>query len=543
MMRERFRVRVGGQGPRGIIRPVFYLYFLRHDIIMIPTNDFAAWVPEFEQRLRKVTDITTEVPILTNIREDARLSDYSPASRQKKGYDVNWLGIRRYCSETGCVCRSRKDGELILYRFDMNSGYYRELPVRVLANELAKGLIDVAPDIVLSTRFVNQVEVNILPYLPEVSGLANTADRRKLAEAYTEGEVIPFRNGVYSILRNKLLPRTSYVFIEHPLDIDFNPGTLKNPIRKRYMEMMCGDEQLFELLFEQMGYIMYARTFNVPTCTIFYGSGANGKSIVLDILEKIIGTENISTLSMYDMANSFSIAQSEGKLVNISSDSSAGPGSAMMATSDVREFIKKSTAGELYTFNPKNKGVHMGYGPRKFLFASNTLLNFGGMDGGLIRRMYAIPFNATFKEDRNVKCTFYEKDAMEWFAMQSLVSMMCMLRRRMGGRELTEPELDGEYLVCDAAQEMKSEQMAAQDTVLDWLSTDLDLDIQDKEQVRFALIGRADLYYTYKRFCKDTGRQDKTMKSFHSMLKTMYGIGQHRSMKDGAHVYIAVDQV
>ena len=504
-------------------------------------EDFAAWAPEFEARLKGCIDVSDDIPILTDVRQEAQLSDYAPVARVKGKYTINWLALRRYCGDTGCACRMRKDGEFILYRFSMKTGYYYELPLKVLVNELIRGILSVAPDILLSTRFSSQVEVNILPNLPDVTNLATTDSRKELARPYLEGEVIPFKNGIYSILRNKLLPRTSYVFIEHPLDVNFNPSALSNGIRKRYLEMMCGDEKLFELLFEQLGYIMYAKTFNVPTCTMFYGAGANGKSIVLDILSKLIGNENISTLSMYDMANSFSIAQSEGKLVNISSDSSAGPGSAMMATSDVREFIKKSTSGEMYTFNPKNKSVHMGYGPRKFIFASNVLLNFGGMDGGLARRMYAIPFNATFKEDRNIKCTFYEPDAMEWFAMQALVSLMCMLRRRMHGRELTETDLDGEYLICEASQEMKSEQMAAQDTLLDWLSTDLELDIQNKDEVRKALIGRAELFYTYSRFCRDTGRLPKSMKAFHSSLKTQFGIGQRRSTKDGVHIYIATD--
>ena len=531
----------GGFGPVGFIRSVFYLYLLDHPIRMNPDEDFAAWSPEFEARLKACTDVADDIPTLTDVRQEAQLSDYSPVTFSKGKYEINWLGLRRYCKDVGCVCRVRKDGEFILYRFSMKTGYYYELPLKILVNELIRGILDVAPNIPLSTRFPSMVEVNILPNLPDIDNLATTESRRELTKPYFEGEVIPFKNGVYSILHNKLLPRTSYVFIEHPLDVNFNPSALSNGIRERYLEMMCGDEKLFELLFEQMGYIMYAKTFNVPTCTILYGAGANGKSVVLDILSKLIGNENFSTLSMYDMANSFSIAQSEGKLVNISSDSSAGPGSAMMATSDVREFIKKSTSGEMYTFNPKNKSVHMGYGPRKFIFASNVLLNFGGMDGGLARRMYAIPFNATFKEDRNIKCTFYEPDAMEWFAMQALVSLMCMLRRRMHGKELTETDLDGEYLICEASQEMKSEQMAAQDTMLDWLSTDLELDIQNKEEVRQALIDRAELYLTYSRFCRDTGRQPKSMKLFHASLKTQFGIGQRRSTRDGTHIYIATE--
>ena len=241
------------------------------------------------------------------------------------------------------------------------------------------------------------------------------------------------------------------------------------------------------------------------------------------------------------MTNAFTVARSEGKLINITHDASpASSNSNLTATSNIVEFIKKSTSGEPHTFNPKNGAVHEGYGPRKFIFATNALLNFGGMDGGLARRMYTIPFNATFKQDAAVEDTFYEKGAMEWFAMQALVSMLCMIRRRMGDRMYMDVKLDGTYLKCDAADEMKSEQMAAQDTVLDWLSTELELDIQDKESVRDALVDKASLYGTYCRFCSETGRQFKSMKQFHATLKAMFNIGQRRTMSGGEHVYIAV---
>jgi phage/plasmid-associated DNA primase len=88
---------------------------------------------------------------------------------------------------------------------------------------------------------------------------------------------------------------------------------------------------------------------------------------------------------------------------------------------------------------------------------------------------------------------------------------------------------------------MKSEQMIASDTVYHWISETFEVDIQDKEAVRAALVGNIDLFKDYCTFCNSSGRQPKTINSFHSMLKSIYRVDQRRSMRGGAHVYIAVE--
>ena len=376
---------------KGSYRPVFIIYFFEHVSSMTPYEETIAWARDFEAHFKDCKDLA-EVPVLTNVKSGARVADYIPVTREKNGYVIDWRALSRYCAEAGYIRKVSKDGEITIYRFDISSGYYQVVAPKILLLEIINGI----------------------SCLRATTDLASTEERRNLASMYSDGEVIPFKNGIYSIRYNKLLPRTSYVFIEHPLNVDFNPSALDNPIRQRYMDVMCGDEQLFELLFEQLGYAMYARTFIVPTCTIFYGGGSNGKSNVLKVLSKIIGERNISSLTLNDMTNAFTVARSEGKLINITHDaSSASANSNLTATSNIVEFIKKSTSGEPHTFNPKNGAVHEGYGPRKFIFATNVMLNFGSMDGGLARRMYTIPFNATFKQDAAVEDSFLRTRKLE----------------------------------------------------------------------------------------------------------------------------------
>jgi putative DNA primase/helicase len=311
-----------------------------------------------------------------------------------------------------------------LYRFDRDIGYYIQCSTDSLVWHLMNVLRTYFPDCTVPATFFSLVENNVLPCLPDIDKLTDSSPEFEAVRAYyVDRELVPFKNGIYSLQDNVLLPRTSFIFVDHPLDVDFDPSALENDIADRFMEMMCNNSDLFELLFEQIGYALYARSFIVPTVTIFYGAGANGKSIVLDLVKRIVGSNNISTLSMYDMTNAFSLASSEGKLLNLSTDSSAGPGDTMIATANTAEFMKKATSGEAFSFNPKHSKPRIGYGPRKFMFATNVMLKFGGIDEGLARRIYAVPFNAKFEEDYSMKVKLTSESTKTWFAMQALISL------------------------------------------------------------------------------------------------------------------------
>ena len=506
---------------------------------MQSNEDFLDWRTEFEQRIRGFRNLREDQGIETDLQENAELPDFNPVFYDRAGEPskINWEGLQNYCRACGYIRHSPAEGIYLLYKFNFKTGYYEKLSMDTFSMNLAVQLKEYYPSLPLGTTFIGRVASEIFPSLRDSTDLCPSSEST-LQMMYSSGEMIPFSNGIYSFMTNKLLPRTSYIFIEHPLNVAFNPEALSNPIRQRYLDMMCGDEELFELLFEQLGYAMYARTFIVPTCTILDGAGSNGKSIVTNIITNIVGVRNISSLSMCDMNNAFALAQTEGKLLNLAKDTASGFSANDFATSDVREFIKKSTSGEMHTFNPKNGKLHDGYGPRKFIFATNVTLNFGGMDGGMARRLYTIPFRATFVPDAAVEAEFFMKDAEEWFAMQALISMMCMVRRKMKGREFSTPYLDGCYLSSSVAKCLKAEQMAANDTVLDWISEDLDLDFLDRDEVRKALIGTASLYETYCRFCNESKRTPKTRNSFTTTMKNTYGLTMKRTRRDNERVYV-----
>ena len=524
-------------------RPETLIYDYNHHCIMSPQNDANALSCDFRGMISRYRDFAQD-KIITDLSEpDPHNYPMVVPTKNGNASKLNWAAIQRFAIDSGYRIDGSKLPLTSIYRFDLNTGYYEPVTEDHMVLYLISHIKADTPDFCIPSNFPTLVSLNIPPVLPDVRTLTGTSDEFDSVRGYYDTQnLIPFKNGIYSINANALLPRTSFIFIEHPLNVDFNPEALADPICERYMDIMCQRPDLFELLFEQIGYTLYARDFIVPTITIFYGAGANGKSIVLDVVKRIVGANNTSALSMYDMINAFSLAQSEGKLVNISSDSSAGPGDSIIATANIAEFLKKASSGEEFAFNPKHGKIHNGYGPRKFLFASNVMLKFGDLDGGLARRIYTLPFDASFQENNTVKASFFTKNAIEWFAMQALISMCQMIYRAMGNIMFSTDRYSGEYISCEPAGDMKVEQMTTSDTVLDWLNEDMGVDILNVDEVRRTLLGVPNLWECYKAYCGESCRQWKTRKSFQSMLKARYKLGFRRTTNTFGHCYVAIDE-
>ena len=311
-----------------------------------------------------------------------------------------------------------------------------------------------------------------------------------------------------------------------------------------HLRQLLEDEELFEDLFEQIGYILYARQHNNPHFTMLVGeSGSNGKSIILNVLTKIIQSPNIASLSMYEMSNEFQLATACGKYLCMSHDTTNGLRDKSTATADAKEFIKKATAREPFTFNAKYREPFLGYGPSKFIFASNSQINFGGgADNGLERRMTVIPFYAKFKEDQKVAAEFYTPEALEWFAMQALVSYMCYIHRAYEGTDESEftpnTPLKGIFMKSTKAMLAKKEQMKAQNTLLDWISSYHDCDIDDVSTVRRIFTDSYDIYNDYCQFCRLSNRAPMTLNKFNREVKNRYNMQRRRTTKGTDHIYV-----
>jgi len=122
------------------------------------------------------------------------------------------------------------------------------------------------------------------------------------------------------------------------------------------------------------------------------GTGANGKSVLLYVLEWLCGRDNVAGVQPSEFGNRFQRAHLLGKLANIVSELRQG-------TVIDDEALKSITSGELTTVERKNKDP---FDLRPFAtcwFGTNHLPHTRDFSDALFRRALVMPFNLQFKPE------------------------------------------------------------------------------------------------------------------------------------------------
>lgn len=480
---------------------------------------------------------------------ETRIENYADIigfTKQGTPYIANYQRVREYLDNLGYIKEIISENPLVkrYYYFDMKTGYYQEISEDSMYERFIQDLCSIESDLHITRNTKAEFLANVLPFIRDCNNLLQSDSFEYLKDFYTDGEVMPFKNGVYSLRYNRLMPRTSCMFIKNHFKVNFNPKAIDNPISQRYFEIADENEELFEYLFEQIGYAMYCETFFIPTYTVMYGPGSNGKSMFVNAIRSIMGDDLLSGVTLEGMANPFEVAYSEGKRLNLVADASAGYFDSKFApVTLVPSFMKQCSSGEKWQFNPKHKSLHWGKGPSKFIFATNVCLNFSDSSDGTVRRTRPVFLPRVFKEDRLLVKQMESEGAMEWFALQALDSFKKFINNAMKGKEdIPFTPLTGKYIHCAQGDDIKREMLAAKDVIADYLLTERELDILDADEVRDALDGEIDIFHSLETFCSRTNRYCPSQRVVTRYFKDKYNmINRRSSRKDGfdvEHYYI-----
>jgi putative DNA primase/helicase len=102
--------------------------------------------------------------------------------------------------------------------------------------------------------------------------------------------------------------------------IDFDPEAYCPALDGMLNKVFCYDEDVRKLFEEMVGYTMM-RHANYQKAFMFYGSGSNGKSTILDLIKAFLGKHNYVSIDIRELTrNKFDMAELENKLANIGDD-------------------------------------------------------------------------------------------------------------------------------------------------------------------------------------------------------------------------------
>lgn len=241
----------------------------------------------------------------------------------------------------------------------------------------------------------DEIERNMLQYIINSTRSPRSEVLRYLELRSQEVEMespklIALKNGILDI-ENKTLGDFNPEFkIKNKIPVNYNLAAYSEIMDKTLNKICCNDKQLRLLIEEMIGYILFRRN-ELGKCFILTGHGANGKSTLLDVIKRLIGKENLSSVALNELNDRFRTFQLEGKLANIGDDISNG-------YIDDNSTFKKLVTGETVNVERKGKDPFDFNNYSKLIFSCNEIPRINDLSDGLKRRIIFIPFNAKFSK-------------------------------------------------------------------------------------------------------------------------------------------------
>jgi P4 family phage/plasmid primase-like protien len=204
-------------------------------------------------------------------------------------------------------------------------------------------------------------------------------------------KMLNFLNGELDIESKELKSHTKSNYSSIQINYSYD-AQADCPRWKQFIdEITDGAEDRKKMLQQMFGYCL-SHDNRYQKCFYLLGNGANGKSILLSILEALIGEENTSHVEIAFLNSDFQRIKLAESMINICNDIKtdvAGTGS----------FFKAIVTGDAISGCFKGKDFFDFKPTCKMVFAANSMLNTRDIDGGFLRRICFITFPLQFVEE------------------------------------------------------------------------------------------------------------------------------------------------
>ena len=374
-----------------------------------------------------------------------------------------------------------------------NAAFKHNVCARMLIEEQGACFVDGMPAIVRDGRYRigwGEIDRAIIEMRDDV-----TQQKRKETKLYLDAkaprvsasppELIGFGNGVLDVLTMEFRPWRSTDIIPNVIPHDWDAFAECEIVDESLRKFASGDPGAELNLREAAGLCMY-RSPKYGYAPVLLGDGSNGKSTYIAMLRALLGNENVSSLDLATIGKNFMAQHVAGKLANIGDDIS----NEFLKGDTLATFKKIATGSRI--FSDVKNGVGFEFDPYcTLMFSANEFPRLGDSGYGVMRRLFPIRFNATFRrEDADYDPDIASKLTSEEASMRFAVIAVQGLRRVIERGEMP-PNRESER--------SKGEIQRDNDPVLLW--------IDEAGVERADLVGRvnSDAYRDCSEWCRSNG--------------------------------------
>jgi putative DNA primase/helicase len=143
----------------------------------------------------------------------------------------------------------------------------------------------------------------------------NNVDRDKLEPPL---HLINMKNGIFNVRTCSLTPHSPDYYFINQIPINYNPKAKCKKFLKFIGEVVYPEH--IPVVQEMLGFLFYRKYF-LHVAFLLVGGGRNGKGVLVNVIEALLGKENLSTEPLEDLtARPFSSSELYGKMANIGSE-------------------------------------------------------------------------------------------------------------------------------------------------------------------------------------------------------------------------------
>ena len=230
-----------------------------------------------------------------------------------------------------------------------------------------------------------------------VASVSNLLKSRSITQVvFDRNPVLTFQNGTLEIETERFREHNPSDYCSIIMDYDYDP-TARCPVWENFIEDVTDEEpRRAEILQFLAGYVLM-NDCRFQKIFLLIGSGGNGKSVYLEIIQKLFGDANVTHVEPTGLAQEFQRIRLKDSLLNIGSDINSD-----FSRGEIREWLLKVADGT--SIQACYKGLnHIDFIPRcKLVYACNAMPT-AEIVNGLNRRMQFVDFPCQYVETPDPK--------------------------------------------------------------------------------------------------------------------------------------------
>lgn len=211
-------------------------------------------------------------------------------------------------------------------------------------------------------------------------------------------EKLVVENGVLNVVTGQFEPHSPENVHFQKIPVSYDPGaSTPTMFLTALSKSFQGEPAKISILQEIFGYCLY-RAYSYRAIFFFLGDGRNGKAVILNLLESLLGSGNVSNIPPSELSNprnDFTLMPVFGKLANI--DGEAGK-------SKIREsaILKKLSGRDTISARNLRQSPIQFKNYAKLIFALNSLPPVDDFSEGFKSRIVILNFSRRISEDEQI---------------------------------------------------------------------------------------------------------------------------------------------